>query len=335
MSPFRRFGASFAAANGGLQGSFLRGCAMARGFATNPRAVAAPLVAWVCCRFLFIYFFVLCVLLRVGRQSPCTHTPLFLSVAPSAHLSTQQRKKRRERRDQYRKMRNDALRHELRDTSRRRAPTSFTELWYDVCEGTEIVWRPVYVPVRNKVWWPVRRVLARSYDRCVYAKRSVKDFFTKPPPQQQQQQYQSHGRGGTQAGTASSGTGLMVVVSNAGRIAARNTSALAVHMKEFMLDPNFKRREVLYKLRQWEPKTNIGRSMAPMGLAMLFFMPIWGITFIMTSNKFMNREKKENEKKELFLQRASPAGLLGLPPPEKKERTEDDALLELFTTRRW
>eukprot|EP00754_Rhynchopus_humris_P011947 Rhum_TRINITY_DN14261_c16_g1::Rhum_TRINITY_DN14261_c16_g1_i1::g.77695::m.77695 len=290
MSPFSRFGASFAAANGGLQGSFMRGCAMARGFATNPRAVAAPVIAW--------------------------------------------NKKRRAARDQIRQLRRDALRHELRDTSRRRAPTSFTEWWDDLCVGTELVWRPVYIPVRNKVWWPVRRVLARTYDRGVYAKRSVKDFFTKPPPQQQQQ-YQSHGRGATQAGPASSSTGLMVVVSNAGRIAARNTSALAVHLKEFMLDPNFKRREALYKLRQWEPKTDIGRSMAPMGLAVLFFLPIWGITFIMTSNQFMDRERKENEKKEMILQRASPAGLLGLPPVEKKERTEDDALLDLFTTRRW
>eukprot|EP01059_Diplonema_ambulator_P023136 TRINITY_DN38557_c0_g1_i1.p1 TRINITY_DN38557_c0_g1~~TRINITY_DN38557_c0_g1_i1.p1 ORF type:complete len:293 (+),score=57.55 TRINITY_DN38557_c0_g1_i1:46-879(+) len=201
---------------------------------------------------------------------------------------------------------------------------SWEEMWFQFCEGTEVVFRPLTNRYKRKRAWVVDRY--RGFKSSLPSFKRAPAVKTEKPVNTAKPQAES-------TGTARSN--FLVLVQDTGRAINRRTTALATHFKEFMLDPNFKRRQFIYHFRQWQPTTNIGRVMAPFGLAIAVFIPFAAIVWHTVGASIMEREHRSDLIKKAMLERSQPGSNLGLPAAEKAHRNEDDALLELYTVRRW
>eukprot|EP01063_Lacrimia_lanifica_P002037 TRINITY_DN11057_c0_g6_i2.p1 TRINITY_DN11057_c0_g6~~TRINITY_DN11057_c0_g6_i2.p1 ORF type:complete len:231 (+),score=47.30 TRINITY_DN11057_c0_g6_i2:419-1111(+) len=230
-------------------------------------------------------------------------------------------------------------------------------MWVQTKEGTLVVWAPVIgfmrrwvtQPARTRIKFPAQRFVARSRDRAGRGTAFVKSFFVSTVPRGNVRQG-SPGHAAAQQGQAAAGAAsassnsLMAVAQERGRLITQNASAFSKHFREFMLDPNFKRRQLMWKMRQWEPTTNAGRAMAPVGIGLVAFMVLSAIAWMIVSDTMMERERRANELKSMMLQgKTNDLGIVDEEAPRTRvgarragtQRDENDALLDLFTVRRW
>eukprot|EP00756_Hemistasia_phaeocysticola_P051899 Hpha_TRINITY_DN27074_c0_g1::TRINITY_DN27074_c0_g1_i1::g.33235::m.33235 len=126
--------------------------------------------------------------------------------------------------------------------------------------------------------WVMRR-RARVKDAWTEAKRTLKVSNSAKSFASSQPRASS---GGTAPGGAGVGGAFRALVPvNVSEGLTRSLSATGKHLRELILDPQFKFRQGLYKIRRWQPQTNAGRAMAPLGMALVFMMPfIFGVFYI-------------------------------------------------------
>eukprot|EP01061_Rhynchopus_euleeides_P042012 TRINITY_DN7340_c0_g3_i1.p1 TRINITY_DN7340_c0_g3~~TRINITY_DN7340_c0_g3_i1.p1 ORF type:complete len:291 (+),score=76.44 TRINITY_DN7340_c0_g3_i1:73-945(+) len=210
---------------------------------------------------------------------------------------------------------------------------TISEVWEETKIGTEIVWQPVLVPLRKHVIFPLRRGWARFYDGVAGAKRSLFGTWKPRTPTAK-----PNTTAGPQGHATPDSNSFAVVLRESRDTVIANASSASRHFRELMLDPNFKRRQMLHKLRKWEPSTHAGRVMAPMALLICFMMPVWGVTFLIAQREVVEMQARTHKAKKDLQLRSDPTESLGLSTDmsrEKYERTEDDALLNIFMTKKW
>ncbi|KAJ9460124.1 hypothetical protein DIPPA_11213 [Diplonema papillatum] len=196
---------------------------------------------------------------------------------------------------------------------------TWRQWWLEFREGTEVVWRPVTKPLRMRI---------------AKAKDFARSFKPGPFPSAGTQAPQPAKR--PNPNTPNTTTTWLVAAQDTSQRLTHRATSLGRHFQEFMLDPNFKRRQFAHKLRRWQPSTRAGRAMAPLALAICFCLPIIGGVYWAFAVTLLDRDRKHEMLKKQFLLRSDPTASLGLPSELKKiDRNEDEALLEIYTVRRW
>ena len=208
--------------------------------------------------------------------------------------------------------------------------------WSQFKRGTEFVFRPVTNPIKRRI--------ARVKDLSRYAKLAFKIHkFRK--------NWKNRGsirakQAYTQQQSYSTSTMLTVVKEQKDKI-SKSSSALAVHVREFLLDPNFKRREFQHKLRKWRPSTRIGWAMAPLAITVVMSMPLIILLYWCVLRRFIKADTKLYEAQvgtSSMGRSEQKASQLGITSDGEdvdsllrhdSKRNEDDALLEIYTVRRW